>query len=88
MNQLKFNLRNSKKITGSIILGSKVSFVFIYEGNFKDAEVILSSVDGYYSNNLTLFEESVFGTILLQMNSGTGFISASMAINTFSTFGI
>ena len=40
-------------------------------GDFKDAEVYI------FNNNLTRFEESVFGPILQQMASGKGFISAS-----------
>ncbi len=40
-------------------------------GDFKDAVVAL------WSNNLTRFEESVFGPILSQMASGKGFIDAS-----------
>jgi len=55
--------------------------VVFYTGDFKDAEVFISSVDVYNDNNITLFEESVFGTMLQQMTSGKGFIYASMAIN-------
>jgi len=39
-------------------------------GDFKDAEVYV------FNNNLTRFEESVFGPILQQMTSRNGFISA------------
>jgi len=40
-------------------------------GDFKDAKVYV------YNNNLTRFEESVFGSILQQMASGKGYILAS-----------
>ena len=40
------------------------------KGDFKDTEVYL------YNNNLTRFEESVFGPMLQQMASGIGFIDA------------
>jgi len=53
----------------------------LFTGNFKDAEVLLSSIGGFNKNDLNLFEESVFGTMLQQMaTSGKGFIYASMMI--------
>ena len=39
-------------------------------GNFTDAKVLL------YFNNLTRIDESVFGPILQQMTSGSGWIQA------------
>jgi len=50
----------------------------IFQGNFKNAKVYLNN------NNLTRFNESVFGTMLLQMASGNGMIYASESTNTFS----
>ena len=39
-------------------------------GDFKDAEVHV------FNNNLTRFEESVFGPMLQEMASGEGFVDA------------
>lgn len=60
-----------------------VKMMIFYKGNFKDAEVLISGDDcdfcGYGRNyDFTLFEESVFGTMLQQMATGTGFIYASI----------
>ena len=46
------------------------TYAFEYSGDFKDAEV------NVHSNELTQFEESVFGPMLQEMASGKGFVNA------------
>lgn len=49
-------------------------------GDFKDTQVLLNR------NQLTTFEESVFGTMLQQMTKGEGFIKATQSKTTTQNY--
>jgi len=62
---------NSMFTDKKFLLTISINFYINNTGDFKDAEVFV------YNNNLSRFEESVFGPILQQMASGRGYIGAA-----------